>query len=73
MNDETSLNDDDKHEKGESNNQKLMMDLLNYKKYHNESNGGWYDVTITKNLKHLVTDYIIKSKAPEVCHKLNPN
>lgn len=62
LNDE-SLNQE--QEKSDSLNQKLLLDLISYKKNQNDSSG-WYDVTITKSLKHLVTDYIIKNTTPEV-------
>ena len=54
------------HEKAEPINQKLMMELINYKKHHQGEFNGWFDVTITKSLKHLVTDYIVKTTTPEV-------
>ncbi len=62
------LNDDSmnqEQDKGDSLNQKLLLEMMSYKKNQNDSSG-WYDVTITKSLKHLVTDYIIKNTTPEV-------
>ena len=56
-------------EKSDSLSQKLILEMMNYKKQHQNDSNGWYDVTITKSLKHLVTDYIIKTPSSEVINK----
>ena len=63
------LNDENlsqESEKADSLNQKLLLEMVNFKKQNQTDSGGWYDVTITKSLKHLVADYIVKTPTQEV-------